>query len=107
MNDTTEEDGYETVHPQLGGASRFEIVQRLVALEASVEELEARLPAPEVRTMAAPSATYDGRIVIGAHQLERLERIEQAARVVVARLSQPFQADQPEALRLLEEALRR
>jgi hypothetical protein len=30
-----------------------------------------------------PSATFDGRVVVDANTLERLERIEQAARVVV------------------------
>ena len=32
-----------------------------------------------------PSATLDGRVVVDANTLERLERIEQAARVVVER----------------------
>ncbi len=94
----TEDDGYETIHPILGDSSRYGIVQRLVALEGRVEKIESR---------TRPAITHDGRIIISPHQLERLERIEQAARVVLARLSQPFQADQPEALRLLEEALHR
>lgn len=64
-------------------------------LEDRVSELEARIPAPEIRTRTryldangaivdrtAPSETHDGRIVVSANEYERLLRIEKLARVV-------------------------
>ena len=52
------------------------------ALEDRVEELEARILAPEIRTMKVPSPTptETGRILVDPDEYERLQRVDNAAR---------------------------
>lgn len=69
-----------------------EVMKAIGALEDRVEELEARIPAPEIRTRTryldangaivdrtAPSMTETGRILVDPDEYARLERVERAA----------------------------
>lgn len=72
-----------------------DLMAEKAALEDRVSELEARVPAPEIRTgtiyrdenglidWAAPSLTQTGRILVDPDRYAALERIEVAARRVV------------------------
>lgn len=68
-----------------------EVMKEIGALEDRVEELEARIPAPEIRTRTArpePALTETGRILVDPREYARLERIEQAACQLVSQLDE-------------------
>lgn len=70
-----------------------EAMKAIGALEERVSELEARIPAPEIRTRTryldangaivdrtAPSITETGRILVDPDEYARLERVDNEAR---------------------------